>query len=71
MPKFVGDEANVHIHDEGKRSHVKDSKSKDRVNFSTDSEAQTQAALDYMKKNMKGKPGYDACLKWFKKLGYT
>jgi hypothetical protein len=71
MPKMIGDPANVHIHDEGRRSHVKNSKTNDRVNFSGDDETQIQRALDYMKGHMHGQPGYDKCLKWFQKLGYT
>ena len=71
MPKMIGDPANVHIHDEGRQIHVKNSKTNDRVNFSTNDQKKTQEACDYMKSHMKGKPGYDECLKWFKKLGYT
>lgn len=71
MPKFIGDKAGVHIHDEGKRSHIKNSVGNDRVNFSWDDEKQVEKAVAYAKAHFKDKSGYDECMKAFKKLGYT
>ena len=72
MPKFIGDKAAVHIHDEGRRAHFKrGTDNKTRHNFDTQDGDQMEEAIKALKDTgWSGESGYDACIKGFKKLGY-
>ena len=69
LAKFIGDEAAIHIHAEGRYYHVKNSLTNDRYDFDPQDAGQVRDAYKYMRKNLCGpgiSKGARACGKWFR-----